>query len=153
MTPSSVSFLYPAQRAPSSLGIEANMAFVSWKELKRTLLYCTSWHGTNDLKALSWQGSLAAGCQLSPSRAASPRSPADLGQAVAGWELLSRKEKNNIRTTGRHMKAFIVSMTRGLHDNFCHSVQKSEDTVAAHFLHASLRNTAMLTARNMATPH
>lgn len=40
-----------------------------------------------------------------------------------------------------------------LHDPFCHSVQKSEDTVATHFLHTSLRNTAMLPDHNMATPH
>jgi len=42
MTPSSASFLYPAQRVPSSVETEANTGFVSWKELKSALLYCTS---------------------------------------------------------------------------------------------------------------
>lgn len=111
MTPSSASFLYPAQRVPSSLGIEPNTGFVSWKELKSALFYCTSWHSMNDLKGLSWKGSLATGGPVVPQQSRITQEHCTLRDRLRqGGSSWPARKKLIIRTTGRYMRTFMVFM-------------------------------------------
>lgn len=124
MTLSSTSFLCPAQRVPSSLRIEANLGFVSWKELKSALLCCTSWHGTNDFKALSRKGSPVAGVPVVSQRSGIAQEHYRPGGRLqqAGTPSPVRK-KLIIRTTGRYTKAFMVFTA--LHMACCPEIRRA----------------------------
>lgn len=103
---------------------------MSWKVLKNALLYCTSWHSTNDPNTVRW--SLAAVLIIPPTQWDCPGALQAYGQALVGMGLLTSEEKNDVRNPGRYIMAFTVFAFTFFTFTalfISHVIQKSEETV------------------------